>query len=403
MKILNLYILEYLLMTHKIYDFILIEPIYWCMAHYTSDLKNITEILKAAGYKIAVVNYIKNNKYHADKEYDVINIFPDYKFPDRHYIINEKNKIKRFFKKIILDYHRYKFFEEIYRQIKNLSDNFYFGTYTTDSFPLFFLKTKSKNIYYWGLRSFYFTQPHFAIKNNPYTELKAIVLRKKILKYKSIKFFISNKFIKEEFISGGLEPNRLIERPERTLNKLSNFKFDKLNKEFTLLTVGFIRKEKNLEFSIEVLKNQNVKFIIAGNSVSVYGKSLDEKIEEINASNIIRKKGFIPDNEYHNLFIQSHFILIADKKSKSTVSNGTFLEALLKGRPVIVPDQKPYNYYVDKYNIGLKFIPNDKKSLLDTVKKVKLLGCRNFEEALIKFQKEYLLDNVAEIVKRQLI
>ena len=74
----------------KKYDFVLLEPLYWKTAHITIDIKTLARILTAAGLKVAVINYLRNDTYHENKEYDVINIYPATKFPDRSKIFLEK-------------------------------------------------------------------------------------------------------------------------------------------------------------------------------------------------------------------------------------------------------------------------------------------------------------------------
>ena len=91
-------------------------------------------------------------------------------------------------------------------------------------------------------------------------------MREKIFNNKNISLIVSNKIIKDELLAGGIKPDRLIERPERTIEKLLDFEYEKLSDTFTLLTSGYIRKEKNIEFSLNVLKNMNIRFIIAGKS-----------------------------------------------------------------------------------------------------------------------------------------
>ena len=386
----------------KKYDFVLLEPLYWKTPHITIDVKTLARILTAAGLKVAVINYLRNDTYHENKEYDVINIYPATKFPDRSKIFLEKNKLLSFLRKIKIDLDMYKYFSDIYSRIKDLSDNFYFGTYTNEAFAIFLLPFENKKIYFWGVRPFFFINPNFALKRNPYTVFTCHFIRNKIFKNENIRFFISNKSIKDEFESGGINEARLISRPERVLEKIPDLNLKEMNQDFTLLTLGIIIQGKNHEFSIDTIKDLDVKFIIAGKSDNAYADKIDENLELNNYKNIIRKKGYIPHKEYLGLFMQSHFILLADKEMEYTVSSGTLLEALLNGRPVIVPDIKPYNYYVNHYGIGLTFKPEDKQSLKKTIEKARRLGTEHFNGSLENLQKDYLLKNVAEKVIAQL-
>jgi len=389
----------------KKYDFILFEHLYWHRPHYEVDLKNLADILINAGFSVAVINYLSDNKYHSNQRYKTFNIFPRAEFPKIENVMHEKNKLKRILKKQIFTYKRYKFFKEIYDKVKDLSNNFYFGTFNVYYFPFLFIKNK-KIIFLWGVRSFWLNNSYifinFLYKNiNPINLFKALIL-KYIIKYcKRYVFFVSNIFIKKEFIELGIDEGRLILRPERTIKKI-DFNLENVAEDFTLLTVGFIREQKNLEFAINTIKNTNIKYIIAGLSKNKYGEKINQLINRINSKNIIRMNKFLSKKEYDEIMQQMHFLIICDHKSPSAISNGTLLEAVLKGRPVIVPDQEPYNYYIDKYNIGLKYKPNNKESLLKAINKAKELGSLSFRESIIKFQKKYILDNVANDLKIRL-
>lgn len=386
----------------KKYDFILIEPLYWNRSHYTFDIENLVKIFMSAGLKVAVVNFLRDDTYHQNKRYDVINIYPEKTFPDRISVYSEKNRPVRFLRKIILDMYRYRFFSDIYNRIKDLSDNIYFGSYTPEAISIFMLPLKNKNIYFWGLRSGYFTQPYYDIKNNIYTVLVNLIIRRGMHRQKNIKFFISNIHIYNEFIKGGIEKDRLILRPERTIKELTNFNFDLLNKDFTLSTIGFIREDKNLKFSIDVLKDLDVRFIIAGSADSEHAKTIDAYLENNTFKNIIRINGFLKEPEYSDLFNDTHFVLIADKPQLSTASNGTILETVLRGRPLIMPNRQPYKYYVEEFGIGLLFEQDNKQSLIKTIEKARKLGTRHFESAIKELQKNYLLNNVVEKVMSQM-
>ena len=117
----------------KKYDFILLETLYWNRSHYTFDIENLAKILISTGLKVAVVNYLNNDTYHINKGYDLINIYPDEKFPDRQSLFDERSKLIRFYKKIRIDWDRNKFFKYIFDNIKDLSENFYLGSYTEEA------------------------------------------------------------------------------------------------------------------------------------------------------------------------------------------------------------------------------------------------------------------------------
>lgn len=381
------------------YDIVCFESFYWSQSHYEYDIKNIADILCDIGYEVAVINYFKENIFHKDQRYDLINIFPKNEFPDREYVQAEKNKIKRFFKKIILDYKRYNFFNELFGKISHLSYNFYMGTLSLDSFPLFFLKHKNKKIYFWGIRSFYLSKPFVFLKSNPYHTIKSLFLKYMVKNRNKYFFFISNRFIKDEFKQIGINDKNLILRPERTIKKFPNDNLTVLSGRFTVSTIGFLREDKQIDFAIDALKETDITYIVAGKSKNEYAYKIDEQIRQVNKENIVRVNKFLPDDEYINLMQKTHFFLFCDRKQPSVVSNGTFLEALLKSRPVIAPDLRPYNYYIDKYKVGIKYKPDDKESLLSAISMAKEIGVESFISNIHDFQKNYLFEEVAAKVK----
>ena len=86
----------------KKYDYVLLEPLYWNRSHGTFDIDNLINILTAGGKKVAVINFLNDDTYYQNKPYDVINIYPTHKFPNRETVQNIPNKFLRFFNKIFI-------------------------------------------------------------------------------------------------------------------------------------------------------------------------------------------------------------------------------------------------------------------------------------------------------------
>ena len=143
----------------KKYDLILIEPMYWSWSHYNICTKNLADILVHAGFKIAVVDYHPEKNFHKNQNYDIININIKYPLPN---VANLRVKKGYFYKQLsvhfLLLYKKYRYYSILFDKIKNLSDNFYFGTLTLDSLPIIFIKNR-KRIFFWGFRSFYLGRP----------------------------------------------------------------------------------------------------------------------------------------------------------------------------------------------------------------------------------------------------
>ena len=177
----------------KKYDFILLEWLYWNKSHYQQDLKNLAELLLNCGFKVAVVNYLENNKYHSNQKYDVINLKIEKKLHNRNWL-DYKSKITRSLMLELENIRIFFFFRELFKKIKNLSDNFYFGTLTLQVFPLLFIGKRGKRILFWGLRSFYVNKP-FYFKPNPLNICKSIILKKILSETITYFLIVSNRII----------------------------------------------------------------------------------------------------------------------------------------------------------------------------------------------------------------
>lgn len=194
----------------------------------------------------------------------------------------------------------------------------------------------------------------------------------------------------------------MVIRPERTVYNIS-FKANS-NTGFNLLSLGALRRDKNIPFLIDCLMNRNnINYTIAGKANRITKITVDEKLEKENINNINRLSGFITDQEYQNLFKNANFMVLADEPEPTCKSNGTFVESIFNSLPVIAPDFEPYRYYIKKYKIGFLYKSGDKISFIEAVENAKKTESNYFKEGIIKFQKDHIIDDVAENVKQQLI
>lgn len=167
-------------MIRQHYDFTLIECVYSMILHYNYDVRNLAEILYKAGFKVAVINYLKDNKYHENHEYEVINIISNIPLPKMK--IN-KSKFGKLFNEIKLDYKRYKYFKKIFNKIneKIIYKNIYIGSLKPGLIPIFFLNNiEAKKKFVWGLRA------HF-LKLNNYSLRKIRINYRKLILHKMSK------------------------------------------------------------------------------------------------------------------------------------------------------------------------------------------------------------------------
>jgi glycosyltransferase involved in cell wall biosynthesis len=263
---------------------------------------------------------------------------------------------------------------------------------------LFSKKFKEKNIFFWGIRSSILTDGHYNNRNF-FKLLKLYKLRKSIKKF-NVLFFISNELIKNEFLDLGFLRKELILRPERTIKKLKII--EKKGSHFSLLSIGTIRKDKNIIFASKAAYKTKTNLIIAGRSSDDTARKWDKKISDRYWQYVKRINRFLDEDEYFNLVENTNYILITSLRTNSVRSNGTFIEAILYSTPVILPNYPPFDYYNKKYNVGLLYNSGDEDSLIEAIERAKKIKYEYFIPGIKKFQKDMLLENVAKKVKKQL-
>ncbi len=356
-------------------------------------------MLEYSGYSIAIANYVDEAKYCKGHKFPVIDIKNSRIRPNNSFTIKRKSKVHSFVQRIVFEYQQYRYARNFLKQIDGLSSNVYAGSFSLElSFEFVFHFKPNTNVFFWGLRSYHLTNFWTHFLRNPILGFKSIILNFVFRRKRNIKFFVSNTFIKEEFINLGITSNRLIVRQERTLFSLPNLNVEKLSSKFSLLTIGLIRRDKRLEFSIEAVKSigdLDVLFFISGRSTNSKYENEIHKLIDNHSGNIIRSNHFLSTEEFSAFIETSHFLLLGDKKQLSTITNGTMMEALILNRPIIAPNYLPYSYYVSKYNIGFLYDPDNLESLTNTIKLARSIGVEKFIPNIREFQKSILFENVA--------
>jgi glycosyltransferase involved in cell wall biosynthesis len=383
----------------KKYDFILFENHFWSFHHYI-DLMNLARMLELSGYSVAIAMYGDEHKYCINHHFPMIDIGMKRVRPDKISPAIRKNKFHTFIKYLEFEFKQYQYAKEFIHQIDGLSSNVYAGSFFLDLPVAFILHFNDQTrVFFWGLRSYYLSDFLYHFKSNPFKGVKSLIFSLAFRRKRNLNLFVSNHFIKEEFVKLGISPDRLIIREERTIDELPDSNIGKLPTIFSLLTIGQIRRDKRLEFSInaiELLHYKELKFTIAGrNSEPMYDEELTKLIDHSNQM-IVRKNGFLSSDEFTSLIESTHFLLLCDKRQLSTVTNGTMMEALLMNRPIIAPNYLPYSYYVNNFRIGILFEPDDINSLVKAIEEARNLGVEYFIPFIREFQKTILFENAAK-------
>lgn len=385
----------------KKYDFVLFENYIGAINHY-SDLIMTAKLLRFIGNSVAIVKYTDEDKYCKVDGIPIIEIKNKYKRPNDKWTNQKNYKIYSLFCMIRFLYQQHRYASNFLEQINGIAKNYYIGTYHLLMANVFVTKTLSScNYYYWGVRSSKLTDLKEHFFRNPILGIKGLLFRHFFKRNENLNFFVSDNFIKEEFISLGIKKDHLVLKPERMIYHTPENNINLLSSRFSLLSIGLLREEKRLELSINAftdLDDPEMFFTIAGRSSKWYCEKIDEIIS--NNKNILRINKFIQKAEYIEIIEKSHFVVFCDKKEKYSVTNGTMMEALILNRPIIAPNYLPFSYYVNKYNIGLLFNPDDKNSLISQIKHAKELGTEYFIPHIRNFQKTLLFEICAnEFIK----
>lgn len=378
------------------YDFILLENYHLAINH-LKDIVIIAKILRKAGYSVAIVRIYPDQCYEICEGIDYIDLDVHATIPCDNYAIHPKSKINSFFSMLRFLWQQHRYIEKALKLIEGKARNYYYGSYHL-LMPISLLNKTTPHCYYftWGLRSSRISSFKETFKSNPLLALRMIILRTIYQNKGNLKFFVSDSFIKKEFLSLGFADDKLIIRPERMLDTMPDCAYDELSASFSLLTIGSLRAAKRIEMNILEIKevDGSWEYVIAGKARdNKYAKIIEEYIDnDIRCKRIDRR---LNELEYNMLIKRTHFVLLNDCKQSSIITNGTLVEALMHFRPVIVPNYLPYSYFISEYKVGVMFDPSIKGSLKMAVEKARELGCDSFKSNIQNFLCTILVDNVS--------
>lgn len=387
------------------YDFILFEN-QWTAVNHCKDLTIIARLLKLGGYSVAIANCFHEREYCCDSQFPIIDI--------QHTCNIEKNTLmhsKIWFVRVIgqLLWRRKlnRFFRETITQLLPLTRNIYVGSYYP-RLPTSVLTSipKDKNIFIWGLRSFWFKRKTKSFFK--FHELNSLFLNYLVRHKDNIYFFVSDELIRKEFVELGFSSRKLIIRRERVCeisHPLCNRNQTGRNESFNLLTLGMLRRDKQIERCINAvlhLGQEDINYIIAGRFHHDDGYHELLKAQACGSDAIDFRIGWMSNEAFENTFDEADFLVLCDKKQESCVSNGTMNEALLKFVPIIAPDYEPYNFYVNKYGVGILYDLNDENALASAIIKARQIGKRHFEANISNYISLLNINKVATELRTQL-
>lgn len=382
------------------YDFILFENCHQATNH-KYDVFLIAKLLKSKGLKVAVLDIFHEDKENVKEGIEIIHLKKVQSIPNDKWQLHPKNKFFSLLCLIRFLWQQHFYMKNVLAEVESLAERFYCGSYHLGMSRVFF-KT-DKICYYWGLRSSRMTNFWFHFKTNPIIALRMVMLRRAFMRNPSQCLFVSNDIILNEFENLGISKSRMLIREERCIDGLGEPNYNQLSPNFSFLTIGMLRKDKRIDFTIsEFLKvNQpNWKYVLAGRANEKYEKLIEQSIG--NNGNIRRINEFMNYDKFNLLMRESHFVVLADVKQKSCVTNGTMMEALINYRPIIAPNYDPYKSYFEKFGIGISYNPDIPGDLARAMTEAGEKGCEYFRMSIDNFLHTLVFNNVAGELYHQL-
>lgn len=376
------------------YDFLLFEN-YHLATHHIYDLVLIARMMRSQGLRVAIFDiYHEIKDDHMDGipviHWNSNNAVPDDTWMQRKHSALET--LKQSFKYRIQTHY---YFKELVGVISDKASAFYCGSYHNGMSTILF--SIKKPCYYWGLRS---ERMKFSMRKllpSPISGLHILLERKRFLKNPFQRLFVSNQLIMDEHERLGVPRSRMVIREERVVEEWSDANLASLDNSVSFLVIGQLRKEKHLPTTIKAFKKAN----ITDSTLKLIGRSSPEYEVVINEAmggdeRITRVNKYLDYDDFFRFFSESHFVLFADEKGPSCITNGTMMEALIHHRPVICPDYDPYKYYIDHYGVGMMYKAGDVDSFADALIKAVSFDVAHFESKIDAFLETITFERVSK-------
>lgn len=355
--------------------------------HHKKDVIIISKMLASCGLKVAILDLYKEDNIDNIDGIPVLHTNYTGDIPKEPQ--KSKSSILSLIFFIIFMIKKQRFLKKILNVTESTTKSYYvgsFGTTITSSFLC-----SNKPCFFWGLRS-YFVDARYYLFRNP---LKAFLIwiNKILFIRNSNYFFVSNHLIKTEYEALGIPRERLIIRDERIVEKKEDDgDFNMLSNDFKYLVIGQLRPEKRVELTIDAFKKLRDKYRLSSSKLLLVGAAFIEYEKKISSyidsdESIIRINEYLEDDFFYTCIKQANCLVFADKQMPHSITNGTFMEALINYRPVIAPNYAPYDYYINKYNIGILYNPDSEDSLVNALYEMKEKGTEHFYKNISVFLK----------------
>lgn len=359
----------------KHYDVICFEGLQSATNH-IYDVHLIARMLKKNGLNVAILDVYGIDSATVSEDIEILRPFTDvHKVPtsySRMWILNQ----------MLFQWKMHWYMKKVLKVILPMASAFYCGSYHCNISSL--LLRQKKPCMFWGLRSSRIVPFYRMANESLWGRIRYAYLRHFCLKNHSNYILCSNDIIRDEFIKLGIPKWRLLHREERCVEECVD-NYTHASDNLTFLTIGQLRPQKHVEKCIKAFKASNLKALynIVGRNTDDYEAYLKPLYEGV--SSINRVSGFIEPHVFSQYFNAAHFVVFADEKAPSSVTNGTMLEALIHHRPIIAPNYNPYAYYIRLYGIGIQYDYNSESSFVEALCKAAFVGYKSFEKNIMRF------------------
>ncbi len=375
------------------YDFVLFECFYTSINH-LKDLCAIARMLKDNGYSVAIADVFHESQYCQVEGVPHIQI----KSKCRASLVYSQSKWS-FVRVLYMNWNKFLidlYLMDVINELKSVSKHFYAGTMQM-WMPVLWIKRIPNDClcFFWGLRSY-----HLCFYKNKRLKEETWAtwyLNKRLNSQKNIKLFVSDDIIKQEYVNLGIDINRLVLRPERTIDEYSPVKMKKPNNKVRFLIIGSLRGSKRVDLIIDAykeIKNTQCELIIAGKASEDKGFNKRVGFWTNNVPGLVRIDKRLSDEEYNQLIIDCDYLILCDEQDFSCATNGTMNDALLMGRPIIAPNYNPYRNIIEEHHVGMLYNLYSKDSIKNVFEHASTNETNSYVSSIHSYQKHFLYRTV---------
>lgn len=355
--------------------------------HHKKDVVIISKMLSSCGLNVAILDIYNDDKSDNVDGIPILHLDIEGNLPKEPKMSKMPGVSMLNFISFIIS--KYRLLRHVLIETSTITKSYYVGSYGTTITSVFL--RSNKPCFYWGLRSYFVDTKHFVFRN----PFKAFIIwyHKTLFKKHNNYFFVSNNIIRSEYETLGIPEERLILRDERLVEKQDgNGYYNLLSSDFKYLVIGQLRPDKRVELTINAYKKlcsiyrtPTKRLLLVGVSSNEYEKKINTVIND--NKSITRINRYLEDDFFYDCIKQANCLVFADKQMPHSITNGTFMEALINYRPVVVPNYPPYDYYIKKYNVGVMYDPKSEESFVNALYEIMKNGTKYYHNDISKFLK----------------